>query len=162
VAEPPIVFEKRGFTIRLQPRASYRITGYALDTSSVLLDKWDFAMPLDVALGWGPVAQPSVLRELDVHLSRRYVSWWYRGRELSLNAIKAHVANNHLIPKSPEIEAELRRIRSGHLVTLRGKLVDVEIADETGVRFHSPTSLVRTDEGSGACEQIWVEEASVE
>ena len=57
----------------------------------------------------------------------------------------------------------LARIRIGDLVTLRGKLVDVDI-QETGGRhvFYARTSLSRDDVRSGACEIIWVEAAEVE
>jgi hypothetical protein len=48
-------------------------------------------------------------------------------------------------------------------VTLRGKLVDVKIEDRSGrVAFQSRTSLSRDDIGSGACEQIWVEEVELD
>jgi hypothetical protein len=61
------------------------------------------------------------------------------------------------------VARELSRIRVGDLVTLRGKLVDVEIRDRSGKVVHrSRTSLTRDDTGSGACEQLWVEAVDVE
>lgn len=159
----PIEYEKKGHSVKLVPRATYRITGYAVDTSSALLDEWDFVMPIDVALVWGVAAKPAVLKNTSTHLSRRYVSYWYHGADIEMPELARHIANNHLIPSSPAIEKALLRIREGDLVTLRGKLVDVEIADARGqVRFKSPTSLTRDDVGSGACEQIWVEDVEVE
>ena len=48
-------------------------------------------------------------------------------------------------------------------MTLRGKLVDVEVHDPAGrVVFRSRTSLRRDDVGSGACENVWVESVEVE
>jgi hypothetical protein len=77
--------------------------------------------------------------------------------------IQAHVANHHLVPASDDVAAAMKRIRAGDLVTLRGKLVDVEILDRGGgSRFRSRTSLSREDVGSGACEQVWVEAIDVE
>jgi len=158
-AADPIEYQKKGFAIRLAPRASYRITGYAVDTSTKLLDEWDFVVPMDVALVWGPVADPSVLARLSFHLSERYVSWrWEGAPPLPERVLVSHIANNHLIPATEEVEREMKRIRTGELVTLEGKLVDLEIRDGRGaVRRLARTSLTRDDVGSGACEQIWVE-----
>ncbi|HTP49315.1 MAG TPA: hypothetical protein VMK42_01345 [Anaeromyxobacteraceae bacterium] len=155
----PIEYAKKGYAIRLLPRASYRITGYAVDTSTELLDEWDFVVPMDVALVWGPAADPAVLSRLSFHLSERYVSYRWRGTPpLPELVLQSHVANNHLIPATEEVEREMRRVRRGDLVTLEGKLVDLEIRDGGGVlRRSARTSLRRDDVGSGACEQIWVE-----
>jgi hypothetical protein len=162
---PAIELEARGHTVRLQPRATYRTTGYAVETSRKLLDRWDFVMPLDLALVWGPVADPEVLRHLKFHLSERYVSYWYDSGTppAAVSRLPTHIANNHLIPASDDVAGTLGRIRVGDLVTLRGKLVDVEILDARGqTAFRSRTSLRRDDVGSGACEQIWVESVEVE
>jgi len=159
----PIQYEKKGYSIKLTPRASYRITGYAVDTSTTLLDEWDFVMPVDVALVWGAAAKPAVLAHTSTHLSKRYVSYWYHGADISMPELASHIANNHLIPSTPAIEKALRRIKEGDLVTLRGRLVDVEIADAQGqLKFKSPTSLSRDDVGSGACEQIYVEDVEID
>ena len=165
VGEPPITFEKKGHEVLLTPRATYRITGYAVETSRHLLDEWDHVLPMDLALVWGPVADPDVLRRMKFHLSGRYVSWWHDGGGpmYPQGVLERHVANNHLVPASDDVAKELSRIRVGDLVTLRGKLVDVEIRDRSGKVVHrSRTSLSRDDTGSGACEQLWVEAVDVE
>ena len=160
--EPVLTLEAKGHEVRLTPRATYRITGYAVETSRALLDEWDFALPMDLALAWGPVADPAVLRKMRFHLSGRYVSWWAEDGSLSPQVIQSHVANHHLVPASQDVAREMKRIRTGDLVTLRGKLVDVEILDRGGQsRFRSRTSLTRDDVGSGACEQVWVEAIEV-
>lgn len=162
---PPIDLEVKGYRVRLFPRATYRITGYAVETSRQLLDEWDFVVPMDVALVWGPVADPEALAHLKFHLSRRYVSYWWDGElpAAAREALATHIANNHLIPATDEVAAEIGRIRAGDLVTLRGRLVDLEIRDADGrERWKARTSLTRSDVGSGACEQIWVESADVE
>jgi hypothetical protein len=162
VDEPVISFEAKGHEVRLTPRASYQITAYAVDTSRTLLDEWDFALPMDLALVWGPVADPAVLKKMKFHLSGRYVSWWFEDGSLSPQVIQTHVANHHLVPAGDDVAKEMKRVRKGDLVTLRGKLVDVEILDRNGAsRFRSRTSLSRSDVGSGACEQLWVEAIEV-
>lgn len=154
----PIVQEVNGHQVILTPRAGYRITGYAAEVSRQLLDKWDFAMPMDLALVWGPVADPAVLRHLSFHLTERYVSYRYDGDTPRVGALPTHIANNHLIPASDEIAAAMKAVRIGDRVTVTGKLVDVEIRDAQGRSvFRGRTSLTRGDVGSGACEILYVE-----
>ena len=163
--EPPIEIELKGYQVRLTPRATYKVTGYAAETSRKLLDKWDFVMPLDLALVWGPVADPVVLSHMKFHLSDRYVSYWYDASTPSavIGRLPSHVANNHLIPSSDEIGRELDRVRIGDLVTVQGRLVDVEIRDgRSVVAARMRTSVSRDDVGSGACEIVWVESVEVE
>ena len=161
---PPIEYQRKGFRVRLTPRATYQVTGYAVEKSTVLLDEWDFVTPMDLALAWGPVASPEVLSRLDFHLSRRYVSWRWQGQApLGPGVLASHIANHHLIPSSEEVEAAVKDVRVGDVVSLSGKLVDLEVRDEGGrVRFQNRTSLTRHDAGSGACEQIWVEAVVVD
>ena len=162
---PPIELEARDHRIILRPRARYRVTGYAVETSRKLLDQWDFVMPMDLALVWGPVADPAVLAHLKFHLSGRYVSYWADAGTppRAVVQLPAHVANNHLIPATPEVGKALDGIRIGDLVTLHGQLVDVEVLDPGGRPAHrSRTSLTRDDVGSGACEQVYVEAVEVE
>jgi len=165
LAGDPIEWEAKGYRVKLVPRASYRITGYAVETSRELLDEWDFVAPLDVALVWGPVARPEVLKQLRFHLSRRYVSYRYEAPipEAPQDVLLSHISNNHLIPAGEAVEGALARIRIGDLVTLAGRLVDVEVRDRSGrLATQMRTSLSRTDVGSGACENLYVEVADVE
>lgn len=162
--EPAIVLSLRDHVVSLTPRASYRITGYAVDTSRELLDDWDFVAPMDVALAWGPVADPAVLGKLTFHLSRRYVSYrWSEDPGVGAGVLASHIANHHLIPADDAVADALDEVRRGDLVTLVGRLVDVEIRDPAGrVAARMRTSLVRHDTGSGACENVYVEEVRVE
>lgn len=160
----PIELLKNGHRIRLLPRATYQITGYAVEKSTLLLDEWDFVTPMDLALVWGPVADPAVLKRLSFHLSRRYVSYrWDGAAPLAPGVMQSHIANHHLIPANEEVERALGTIRVGDAVTLSGRLVDLEVRDAAGRERHrSRTSLTRADVGSGACEQIWVEAVAVD
>jgi hypothetical protein len=83
-------------------------------------------------------------------------SRWYRYKTtewtIPKSEVTRHSANMHLIPSSPEIDAELDEIVVGHIVTLSGSLVNVEAKD--GWKWKS--SLTRSDAGAGSCEVIWV------
>jgi hypothetical protein len=161
---PPIEYERKGHRIRLATRASYRLTAYAVETSRQILDEWDFAVPMDLSVVWGPVADPAVLKHMKFHLSRRYVSWFAdRDPGVPRPVIESHVANVHLVPADEEVASALGRIEVGDLVTLAGRLVDIEIRDGAGaVKASMRTSLRRDDVGSGACENLWVERVEIE
>ena len=63
-----------------------------------------------------------------------------------------HTSNNNLIPLNASIEAELLALRDGEGVRLMGDLVDAHSSDDWFIN----TSLVRDDDGEGACEVILV------
>ena len=164
-AAEPIELELKGYRVRLTPRARYGFSAYAIETSRKLLDEWDFIAPMDLAIAWGPVASPEVLKRLRFHLSGRYVSYRWEGEipGISQPVLASHIANNHLVPADEDVARALKRVRIGDLVTLRGLLVDLEVRDRDGrVRHSARTSVRRDDIGSGACEQIWVESVDVE
>ena len=121
-------------------------------------------MPLDVALVWGPIADPAVLSHLKLHLSSEVRELLVLRRHPCRRCGQASVAHRQQPPHPRERGSGryLARIPIGDLVTLRGKLVDVDIHDANGKQvFIARTSLSRTDVGSGACEIIWVESAEV-
>jgi hypothetical protein len=68
------------------------------------------------------------------------------------------IANNHLLTDDPAIAQMLRRVRVGDQVRVKGHLVEYR---QPARRFHRGTSVVRTDRGNGACETVWVTEASL-
>lgn len=59
----------------------------------------------------------------------------------------------HMIPANDAIEHQLKLIRAGNMVHLKGFLV--EVTGKDGFRWKS--SLSRTDTGGGACELVRVE-----
>lgn len=157
----PTTWTEDGNVITLSPRAQYRVSGYVVEISRQLLDEWDFVVPMDVALVWGPAADPEVLKAIQFHLTNRYLSYRTKRGEL-LGRLRGHVSNNHLLPKSPEIADAIDQLEIGDLVTLEGQLVDLEIKSPKGhLRHRNKSSLSRTDDGSGACEQLWVERVSL-
>jgi len=126
--------------IRLTPRARYRVKGYVAETSREL-------------------------KHTKFHLSKRYFSMRYEPPTVVPlpREFGRYMSNNHLVPANAALQAELDRVRIGDLLTLEGRLVDIEIKDQAGrLLMRSPTSLSRDDAGNGACEQLWVEALAIE
>ncbi|HLA30034.1 MAG TPA: hypothetical protein VJ047_03280 [Pseudomonas sp.] len=113
--------------------------------------------PTDLALGWGPMADPEVLRHISISQRNRWYFWHAEQLPIERRQIEIHSANMHLIPATPEVANTLAQLETGQQISLSGQLVRVEGDD--GYRWVS--SLSREDSGDGACELIWVEQLSL-
>jgi hypothetical protein len=137
----------------LTMRATYRLTARVLAREPYHFDAMSDLVPEDLALGWGPMSDNSVLRTIDISQSNRFYYWRASSAtRLAREAIISHSANTHVIPQTPAIARVLARLRPGQLVTLSGDLVDAVRDDGRSLK----TSLVRTDTGAGACEVMLV------
>lgn len=137
----------------LTVRATYQLKARVLAREAYHLDAMSDLVPEDLALGWGPMSDNSVLRTIDISQSNRFYYWQASAAtRLSREAIISHSANTHVIPETPAIARALSRLRPGEVVTLSGELVDAVRDDGRSIR----TSLVRTDTGAGACEVMLV------
>jgi hypothetical protein len=144
---------------RLTRRARFEIRARVLSTERYYLKRESDLSPLDLALGWGVMSDQAVLDQIDISQSGR----WYRTRyQLPPPApeqlISASSSNMHMIPATKSIGRELKRLRSGDIINLRGFLVDAD--HESG--WYWRTSMSRADTGAGACEIVYVESLSVE
>lgn len=142
----------------LTPRAEFSATARVLAAERYRFDPLADLVPRDVALGWGPMSDSSVLAHVEISQSGRFY-FWRTQRELSavlLSQIAASSANVHLIPANASVARVIDRARVGHIIELTGQLVDVH--GDNGRQLK--TSLVRSDTGAGACEIIYVEYAT--
>lgn len=113
--------------------------------------------PTDLALGWGPMADPGISRQIEIRQSNRWYYWRADELPITRREIERHSANMHMIPASAAVAATLDSLQEGARIRLSGQLVRVDGDD--GFRWVS--SLSREDTGSGACELVWVEELAV-
>lgn len=150
-------FEHEGY--RIEPRAAYELSARLLARKAYHLGREAALSPLDFALGWGPMSDGSVLDALEISQSGRFF-WvrWSAEPPIPSQHIFVNAANTHLIPADKTVRRALDRMRPGHVVHLRGYLVDVSAPD--GWRWK--TSLVRDDTGAGACELFWVTDAWID
>ena len=138
---------------RLTRLASFEIRARVIDTERYFFDYGAELAPVDLALGWGPMSDTAVLKQLNFSQGGRYYRWWANSFPVPRRVIETHSANMHMIPATGAIERELKSIRPGHLVHIRGYLV--EASGPNGFRWKS--SLTRADTGGGACELVLVE-----
>jgi hypothetical protein len=142
----------------LTTRAEYQITARILARERYHFDGLSDLIPEDLALGWGPMSDGRNLRSIDISQSNRFYYWRVPSPSpLSKDAIIAHSANTHVIPKDALVARQLSRLRPGQVVILSGELVDAVRDDGRWIK----TSMVRTDTGPGACEVMLVDEVTL-
>ncbi|MEM1412448.1 MAG: hypothetical protein AAGH19_08815 [Pseudomonadota bacterium] len=140
-------------------RARFELRARVLSRRDYRFDAGADLVPVDLALGWGPMSDQAILDRISVSQSGRWfhLRWDHPG-PLSDDVAMRHSGNMHIIPGNPTVEDQLTQVREGHVVWLSGHLVDARRADG----YHWNTSLSRTDTGGGSCELFYVERALVE
>jgi len=149
---PPPQFQKNDYALRAL--AHFALQARVLGVEHYHFDREADLVPVDLALGWGSMSDTSVLSEISISQGGRFYNWRVSKFPIPRREIEVNSANMHLIPATPEVEKQLKRVRVGHLVKLSGYLVEARAGD--GWRWMS--SLTREDTGAGSCELIWVEQ----
>jgi hypothetical protein len=148
------VIDYRDF--RMKKLAEFSIDARVLHRKTYWYDRQAALVPVDLALGWGPMSDQRVLDRLHISQSMRF--YWYEYRmppPIPRDEIVAHSTNVHVIPSTPEIASLCKSLRTGSLIHLTGELVEA-----TGPNIGIwRSSLTRTDTGNGPCELMWVKEA---
>lgn len=138
----------------LETRARFDLQARVLSRRDYHFDRGADLVPIDLALGWGPMSDSAVLDRIDVRQSGRwfYLSWEHPA-PLPEKIAMGHSGNMHMIPANPGVEDDLDDVGEGDLVRLSGYLVDA--SGPNG--FTWKTSLSRDDTGGGSCELFYVE-----
>jgi hypothetical protein len=139
---------------RIVPKAEFAVDATVLGAKRYRSGPESAVSPLDLALGWGQMAQPGLAQALDISQSGRWYHyrWGPEGPPIAVERIIAQSSNMHMIPSSPLVAEKLLAVEQGQRVRLVGWLVDVELPG----RGHWRTSLRRDDSGNGACEIVYV------
>ncbi len=140
-----------GYTIT--PLASFQLEARVLSTKGYNWGREADLSPIDLALGWGPMANVAVLSQIEISQSGRWYQWRAAAYPIARKSIETNSANMHLIPMNPDAASAMEQAAPGDVVRLLGYLVEVKSGD--GWRWRS--SLSRNDTGSGACEVILVD-----
>ncbi|HOY69661.1 MAG TPA: hypothetical protein PL131_01720 [Methylotenera sp.] len=141
-----------GFTIT--PLMDYSIEARVLSKEDYSFGTEAEISPTDLALGWGPMSNEAVLSKIEISQGNRFFYWRVNEFPIPQREIEVHAANTHIIPANSLVERQLKSVRKGQLVKLKGQLVEVSRADG----WHWRSSLTREDTGNGACELMYVTE----
>lgn len=156
---PPIQKIVRGTTYTLQPMANYRITARVVNRKRYYLSPEVFLAPVDLALAWKELATDGAWKTVEFEHGNRFYHFRPKtGSPFSIEQIYLNSANTHIIPANERMANVVKNISVGDKVVLEGYLVNVSAPG--GWRWE--TSLVRTDQGGGACELLYMTKARVE
>jgi hypothetical protein len=139
---------------QLTPLAEFDVEARVLSVEKYRTDRGARLSPIDFALGWGPMSDSAVLEHFRVKQGGRFFSIYPDEQAIDMKLALLSAANMHLIPASGTLEDELKRVRPGNIVHLRGQLVSALGPNN----FTWRSSLTRKDTGNGACELFYVEE----
>ncbi|MEN1727687.1 MAG: hypothetical protein AAGJ52_04530 [Pseudomonadota bacterium] len=138
--------------LEIRLRAEFEVAARVLSREDYRWGEWAGLSPLDLALGWGPMSDPSVLADIDISQGGRFYSWRVDEFPIPRADIEQSSANMHIIVGQPYLFDRLDAVQAGDQLRLSGYLVDVDRDDG----WYWRTSLIRTDTGNGACELFLV------
>lgn len=143
---------------RIMPAATFSLQARVLATESYHAGREADLSPVDLALGWGPMSDSTVLDRLQISQGNRfYLYRWSGAPPIPPVDIVEHSANMHMIPANDDIKRRLGTVRAGQIVALSGYLVRVQAPDG----WHWNSSMTRSDSGNGACELVWVQDLAI-
>jgi hypothetical protein len=148
-------FQKENYTIT--PVQSYELEGRVLSTKNYYFGREADLSPLDLAVGWGEMSDEINVQAIPLKQTGRFALWGSGPFPLSYEAMNTQLSNMHLIPASPLLEKRLKSIKKGHIVEIKGYLVNVRAPDG----WYWNSSLTRTDWSNGACELMYVTSVTI-
>lgn len=144
-------FDYKGY--RITRLAEYDIDARVLSREDYRLGREADLSPTDFGVGWGRMSDESVLKNIDISQSNRFMYWRVQEFPIPQHEIETSAANMHLIPADAAIAHQIAAVRKGQVVHMRGYLIRADASDG----WHWVSSLSREDTGAGACELFWVE-----
>jgi hypothetical protein len=136
------------------PLAGFSLQARVLSREDYSLGAEAKYSPTDLALGWGPMADPAVADRLGISQGGRWYryQWGSEGPPIAPDQIVRSSANMHMIPADRDVADALAKVRQGDIVHLDGWLVQIDRDDG----WHWRSSTTREDSGDGACEVVYV------
>jgi hypothetical protein len=131
---------------------SFEIQARVLSSTRYFLDRESDLAPVDLALGWGVMADTAITDQIEISQRNRWYYWHVDTFPIPRNEIESNSANMHLIPATPQIESAIKSVKVGQMVKFSGDLVEVKGKDG----WHWKSSQSRHDTGAGACEVVLV------
>jgi hypothetical protein len=148
----PIILKTREREVTLVPVATYETHVLVVSTTSYTDEDSDIS-PLDFCVVWSNLSQDYYLEYATfTQTNRACICTYEAGSPVDDPFVLTAFVNIHLIPSSQDILTALHTIRKGQKIILEGYLVNIYY--KGALYIETSTSL--TDEGTGACEILYV------
>ncbi len=120
-AEVPFAYGK----FQIKALARFSLDARVLHRKVYRYDHGAALVPVDLAVGWGPMSDQAVLDRLQISQASRFFYYEYKGQPpIAREEITSHATNLHLIPSNKAIAARCKSLQTGDLVHLSGLLVE--------------------------------------
>ena len=122
----------------------------------------DKLSPKDLALAWGDVAEYNDRVDFHWKQSGRWYYWNVNpndedvGYVGEMSDISMESSNNHMVPADEMVKKDIKKIRRGDYVRIKGYLAHITAENSKGETFYWDSSETREDTGDGSCELIYV------
>ena len=146
---------------RIAPVADYDITGLVVSRHDA--DAWwdwihaasnDHLNVVDLCMIWGANAADGAYEKMKFSSGQFVCYVSSKDSDAWQPQYLRALSNNHLLTENPVIARQLRQVRVGDQIRLRGQLVSY--SHDAGFAFTRGTSITREDTGNGACETVFV------
>jgi len=154
-----------GVTYSVQPRHSYDMHGLVVSLHHA--DAWwayahrewgDHVNIMDLCVVWGSSATSGAYKHVSFSNTQWECHWRWFGDVPFRND---EASNNHVVTEKPEVARALKSIKVGDQVRVQGYLVDYTTFKDGRPAGKRISSEVRTDDGPGACEVIYVHSVEI-
>lgn len=162
VREPAFNTTVGEVTYTVNPLYTYEIQGLVVsmhDTSTWwnhLHREWnDKLNVVDFCVVWGRNTSSGIYRKPDYSSGQFTCNVRIPDQQTFMAFDMAGLSNNHVLTDNPRVAKQLRSVRIGDQIRLRGYLAEYS-HNHNGQPFRRGTSTVRNDTGNGACETVFI------
>lgn len=156
-------FSYQGTTFNVIPQADYELWGLVVTHNNIggIMDAYHTKKSVDlkdICVVFGNNAKTGVYEKGKYKSGSWTCYWQFADADSWSRFSESQIANNHLITSDKTIQNQIRHLKVGDQVHLKGNLVNYNNS-ETG--WERKTSLTRKDTGNHACEVVFVKELNV-
>ena len=128
-----------------------------LKNKRYFIDSRSEVAPIDVLVGWKEMSDERNIDHLHFSLDNRYYEVNYSRPPLPLTEMNSQMALWHLMPSTEEIDQQIKRIRTGNTLKLKGLIVDLD--SEQGFDWNS--EIIKPVGGKANNLILWVTDIQV-
>jgi hypothetical protein len=152
-----------GVDYRIEPLFDYELYGLVVsfqhhNPERMLHERWnDHLNVADLCVVWGRNAQTLDLSVFEFW-NGQFTCYFRTQDQSAWQQFDPHgISNNHLLTADDYLRSQIDRVQVGDQIRLRGQLANYS----HGGGFSRGTSTVRTDDGNGACETVYVRDFQI-
>ncbi len=151
--QKPITFKGATLTPQKVISGEVRVIRY----KRYLFDRLSRYTPTDVLVGWNELSDERNLDHIYPKLGNRSFEIDFVRLPLKLSTIYQKTDLWHLIPSTTAIDKRIKTLRNGHIIKIKGLLVNIE----HNMDFDYITNQVISDQKASEGFAIWVEEFQI-